>query len=70
MARVISSTFVINKRVDEFDANGTFIRKWGITTGVKNPLFENPAGIAISPLDPYYIYVADAVTNRISIFDR
>jgi DNA-binding beta-propeller fold protein YncE len=63
-------TDVRYKRVDEFDANGTFIRKWGITTDGKNPLLENPAGIAVSPLDPYDIYVADAVTNRINIFGR
>ncbi len=58
------------KRVDEFDANGTFIRDWSITTDDKNPSFKNPAGIATSPLDPYDIYVADTVSNRINMFGQ
>jgi len=54
-----------NNRIQEFDSNGTFIKRWG---SVGNSLgeFRRPADLAI---DSGIVYVVDSDNNRIQEFD-
>ncbi len=55
-----------NDRIQKFDANGTFLLKWG-TNGSGNGQFNKPYGVAIDSLNN--IYVADKDNDRIQKFD-
>ncbi|WP_164913772.1 PKD domain-containing protein, partial [Methanoculleus taiwanensis] len=56
-----------NHRIQKFDTNGTFIRKWG-SYGTSDGAFDNPESIAADA--DGFIYVADTGNNRIQKFDR
>ncbi len=58
-------TDTLNDRVEEFDAEGTFIRAFG-KNGDGAGDFERPKGIAIDC--DGHVWVADAGTNRVQIF--
>ena len=55
-----------NHRIQVFDANGNFLRKWG-TTGAGDGQFNEPKGIEV---DGYgRVYVADTFNHRVQVFD-
>ncbi len=55
----------INSRIQKFDANGKFLRKWG-SEGRDNGRFDRPEAIAV---DNNSVYVCDLRNERIQIFD-
>jgi DNA-binding beta-propeller fold protein YncE len=57
-----------NHRVQKFTKFGAFITAWG-SLGSGNGQFNNPYGIAFSPLDKN-IYVADSSNHRIQKFNK
>ena len=56
-----------NDQIQQFDANGNFIRTLGNGEGSENGQFDFPEGIAISSNGT--IYIADSGNNRIQQFD-
>jgi streptogramin lyase len=54
-----------NNRVQHFDANGTFVNKWG-SFGPADGQFSNPHGIAVDAAG--FVYVADTGNYRIQKF--
>jgi virginiamycin B lyase len=56
-----------NGRVQEFDRNGVFLRKWGAGRGTADGQFDEPTGMAVAPDGS--IYIADMNNNRIQKFD-
>lgn len=54
-----------NHRVQQFNSNGDFIRKWG-SEGSETGKFDSPSGITIA--NDGSIYVADTFNNRIQQF--
>jgi DNA-binding beta-propeller fold protein YncE len=57
---------LINSRIQKFDANGNFIRKWG-SFGGGDGRFRYPNAIAIDRNND--VYIADGWNNRIQKFD-
>jgi len=57
----------LNDRVEEFDADGAFIRAFG-KNGDGPGQFARPKGIAVDC--DGYVWVADAMTNRLQIFTK
>lgn len=58
-------TDTLNDRVEEFDADGTFIRTFGKNgDGIGD--FERPKGIAVDT--DGHVWVADAAANRLQVF--
>ncbi len=55
-----------NHRIQVFDGNGTFLRKWG-SYGTGNGRFRYPNGIAVDGSGN--VYVADSQNHRIQVFD-
>ncbi|WP_048103871.1 PKD domain-containing protein [Methanofollis liminatans] len=55
-----------NNRIQKFDANGTFITKWG-SYGSGDGEFSDPRGITVDSAG--YLYVSDYWNNRIQKFD-
>jgi tripartite motif-containing protein 71 len=55
-----------NNRIQKFDSNGNFTKKWG-TPGFGDGQFNNPTGIAVDSSGN--VYVADTENNRIQKFD-
>ncbi len=55
-----------NNRIQKFDANGTFITKWG-SDGSGNGQFNGPNSIAID--SGGNVYVTDSNNNRVQKFD-
>jgi DNA-binding beta-propeller fold protein YncE len=53
-------------RIQVFDGNGIFLRKWG-TPGDGPGEFRDPAAIAINAAD---VYVADTMNHRVQVFTR
>jgi DNA-binding beta-propeller fold protein YncE len=58
-------TDTLNDRVEEFDAEGVFIRAFG-KNGDGAGEFSRPKGIAVDCDD--HVWVADAMTNRLQVF--
>jgi len=56
-----------NKRVQKFDAQGTFLGQWG-GGGIVEGRFDEPVGLAIDSDDN--VYVADTWNRRVQKFDR
>lgn len=56
-----------NHRIQKFDANGTFLTKWG-SYGSGNGQLKSPNGIAIDSSDNIYVTEA-SVNNRVQKFD-
>ena len=56
-----------NHRIQKFDTNGAFIRKWG-SYGTSDGAFDSPKSIAADA--DGFIYVADTDNHRIQKFDR
>jgi DNA-binding beta-propeller fold protein YncE len=56
-----------NERVQVFDSQGNFIRKWGSPNGSGNGQFEAPWGVAADPSGN--VFVAEAGNTRIQVFD-
>jgi uncharacterized protein (TIGR03663 family) len=56
-----------NKRVQKFDAQGTFVGQWG-GGGIIEGRFDEPVGIAVDAQGD--IYVADTWNRRVQKFDR
>ncbi|WP_434127648.1 6-bladed beta-propeller, partial [Enterococcus faecium] len=54
-----------NNRIQVFDLNGTFLRKWG-TLGSGDGQFNSPEGITIYNNE---VFVVDNNNNRIQVFD-
>jgi len=54
-----------NDRIEEFDADGAFIRTWG-KNGDGPGEFARPKGVAIDP--DGHVWVADAMLNRVQVF--
>jgi DNA-binding beta-propeller fold protein YncE len=55
-----------NHRVQVFDQNGNFVRKWG-GYGSANGQFNEPTGIAVK--SDGTVYVTDFQNNRVQVFD-
>ena len=55
-----------NHRIQQFDANGAFVRQWG-GQGAGNGQFNEPWGVAVSP-DGKFVYVCDTWNHRIQKF--
>ena len=55
-----------NSRVQEFTADGAFVRTWG-SPGTGDTNFANPRGIAVAPNGD--VYVADLGNNRVLRFN-
>lgn len=60
-------TDTLNDRVEEFDADGVFVRTWG-KNGDGAGDFERPKGIAVD-VDGH-VWVADSSLNRLQIFTQ
>ncbi|MFZ0798836.1 MAG: 6-bladed beta-propeller [Terriglobales bacterium] len=60
-------TDTLNDRVEEFDADGVFIRTWG-KNGDGAGEFARPKGIAVDA--DGHVWVADAALNRLQIFTK
>jgi DNA-binding beta-propeller fold protein YncE len=56
----------LNHRIQIFDSNGNFLKKWG-SYGKGNGQFDMPHGIAVNLTG--FIYVVDHNNNRIQVFD-
>lgn len=56
-----------NKRIQKFDADGTFLAQFG-GAGTEPGQFSEPVGIAVAPDGT--IYVADTWNRRIQVFDE
>ena len=55
-----------NSRIQKFDANGTFLTKWG-SFGNADGRFNGPIGIDTDAIGN--VYVADSGNNRVQKFD-
>jgi DNA-binding beta-propeller fold protein YncE len=60
-------TDTLNNRVEEFDADGNFIRQWG-KAGDAPGRFGRPKGIAID--HDGHVWVADALLQRLQVFNQ
>lgn len=58
-------TDLLNNRVEEFDADGNFIREFG-KHGDGPGYFSRPKGIAVN--SDGFVWVADAMTDRLQLF--
>ena len=56
----------LNHRIQVFDSNGTFIRKWG-SRGSGDGKLSYPYGVTVD--GPGNVYVADGGNHRIQVFD-
>jgi DNA-binding beta-propeller fold protein YncE len=54
-----------NRRIQVFDRNGNFLRKWG-SNGTGDGEFQSPQGIAVS--ESGHVYVSDLGANRVQKF--
>ena len=54
-------------RVQLFDSQGTFLRKWGTTRGAGNGQLDFPIGIKVDSRG--LVYIADGGNHRIQVFD-
>ena len=55
-----------NNRIQVFDNQGKFLRKWG-ETGSGNGQFKAPAGIGVDKFDN--IYVTEIGNDQLQVFD-